>query len=89
MALSVEVKKNIISEFGISSDDTGSMFVQVALLTERIKELTEHLQRNKKDFSTKRGLLRLIAQRKFSLLYIQEKDNQGYKNLVKRLGLKK
>lgn len=89
MSLPGEVKKKIIGSFGVSSNDTGSMFVQVALLTERIKGLTEHLQKNKKDFSTKRGLLKLIAQRKSSLLYIQRKDNQGYKNLVKRLGLKK
>ncbi|MBS1987002.1 30S ribosomal protein S15 [Candidatus Dependentiae bacterium] len=90
MSLSPEVKKRVIESFGINANDTGSTFVQVALLSERIRTLTEHLKVNKKDFSTKqRGLLVLIAQRKSFLNYLAKKDEQGYKELVKRLGLKK
>lgn len=89
MSLSLEVKKRVVESFGINANDTGSSYVQIALLSERIRELTEHLKINKKDFATKRGLLQLIAQRRSFLNYIARKDEQGYKDLVKRLGLKK
>lgn len=89
MSLSPETKKRVIESFGINANDTGSSFVQVALLSERVQALTEHLRENKKDFSTKRGLLKLIAQRRSFLDYLARKDEQGYKELVKRLGLKK
>jgi len=89
MSLSLEVKKKVVESFAINSNDTGSSYVQIALLSERIRILTGHLQINKKDFSTKRGLLQLIAQRRSLLNYIAKKDEQGYKDLVKRLGLKK
>lgn len=89
MSLSLEVKKNIVASFGAAANDTGSVYVQVALLTERIRELTEHLKIHAKDFSTKRGLLKLISQRRCFLKYIERTDSQGYRNLVKSLGLKK
>lgn len=89
MSLSLEVKKRVVESFAINSNDTGSSYVQIALLSERIRNLTEHLKINKKDFSTKCGLLKLISQRRSFLNYIARKDEQGYKNLVKRLGLKK
>lgn len=89
MSLSLETKKKIVASFGATASDTGSVYVQVALLTERIRELTEHLKVHAKDFSTKRGLLKLIAQRRCFLKYIERTDNTGYKNLVASLGLKK
>lgn len=90
MSLSPEAKKRVMESFGINANDTGSSYVQIALLSERVRYLTEHLKVNKKDFSAKqRGLLILIAQRRSLLNYIARKDEQGYKDLVKRLGLKK
>lgn len=89
MAFSSGDKKEILESFGISSNDSGSAYVQVALLSEHIRTLTEHLKVHKKDFSSKRGLLKMISQRRSFLKYLARRDEQGYKNLVKRLGLKK
>jgi small subunit ribosomal protein S15 len=87
MPLSKEVKNKIVTDFGTSASDTGAESVQVALLTARITALTEHLQKNAKDFSSKRGLLKLISQRRKVLDYIECTNNNLYKDITKRLSL--
>ncbi|UER67947.1 30S ribosomal protein S15 [Borrelia sp. BU AG58] len=87
--VSKEQKQMIVSEFGRNADDTGSVEVQVALITNRIKYLTEHLRVNKKDHSSKRGLLKLVGQRRSLLRYYQGKDLEAYRTLIARLGLRK
>ncbi|MDQ4078665.1 MAG: 30S ribosomal protein S15 [Chloroflexota bacterium] len=89
MALSKAQKSAIVEEFGHSSDDTGSPEVQVALLTTRINELTEHLKVHKHDESSRRGLLKLVGQRRRHLAYLQKKDISRYRQLIERLGLRK
>ena len=89
MALSLEAKKAIMAEFKLHESDTGSPEVQVALLTTRIKEITEHLKIHKKDFHTRRGLLKLIGQRRRLLDYIMKKDIERYRKLIKALGIRK
>ena len=89
MAIEKEVKQNLMNEFALHKGDSGSSAVQVALITERIRLLTEHMQQNAKDMSSKRGLLMLIGQRKQHLLYLQRSDEKQYKDVIKRLGLKK
>ncbi|NQV17518.1 MAG: 30S ribosomal protein S15 [Armatimonadetes bacterium] len=89
MALNPEAKKAIMVEFKLHDSDTGSPEVQVALLTQRIKDITEHLKIHKKDFHSRRGLLKLIGQRRRLLDYIQRKDIKRYRKLVKELGLRK
>lgn len=89
MAIIKEKKQNIISQFKINSNDTGSEQVQVALLTENIINLTGHLQKNKKDFSSKRGLFKMISRRKKFLKYLESEKKDQYKELIKSLGLKK
>jgi len=89
MALSLEAKKAIMAEFKLHDSDTGSPEVQVALLTTRIKEITEHLKIHKKDFHTRRGLLKLIGQRRRLLDYIMKKDINRYRKLIKALGIRK
>ncbi|HEV2917046.1 MAG TPA: 30S ribosomal protein S15 [Candidatus Babeliales bacterium] len=89
MALDREQKQSIVTDFGIHAQDTGSAEVQVAMLTERIKELTEHCKENKKDFSSKRGLLKMVCRRRSFLNYIAHKDDAKYKELIQRLGLRK
>lgn len=79
----------IIKEYQKDSSDTGSVDVQVALLTARIKHLTEHFQTHKKDHHSRRGLLRLVSQRKKLLTYIKNSDINSYANLISRLGLRK
>ena len=82
-------KEQIIKKFQVHNADSGSAEVQIAILTEEIKELTEHLKTHKKDFSSRRGLLRKIGQRRRLLIFL-EKDNQtSYENIVKKLKLKK
>ncbi|GAB4226553.1 MAG: 30S ribosomal protein S15 [Elainellaceae cyanobacterium] len=88
MALLQERKQEIISEYQIHETDTGSADVQVAMLTERINRLTEHLKQNKKDHSSRRGLLKLIGQRKRLLAYIQNGDQARYRELIGRLGIR-
>lgn len=88
MSLHKEAKSKIINDFKIGTDDSGSTAVQIALLTNRIRSLTEHLQGNKKDFSSKRGLLKMISQRNKFLKYIERVDEVQYKNIIKRLNLK-
>ncbi len=82
-------KTEIISQFKLGEGDSGSTEVQVALLTERIHQLTEHMAANKHDFHTKRSLLKLVGQRRRLLAYLSREDISRYQNLVKRLGLRK
>ena len=81
-------KQEIINKYKQSEHDTGSVQVQVALLTERIKELTEHLKRNHKDNHSRRGLSMLIGQRKSFLKYLEEKDIEAYRSLKKELQIR-
>ncbi len=87
--LTKERKAQIIAEFARHPGDTGSPEVQVALLTERIRYLTEHLRQHKHDFHTRRGLLKLVGQRRRQLRYLAELDVNRYRELVARLGLRK
>lgn len=81
-------KKEIINEFKISEKDTGSVFVQIAILTERINHLTEHLKQNKKDNHSRRGLLKLVGHRKNLLSYLEKKDINAYRELKQKLGIR-
>ena len=81
--------QSIIKEYKKDSSDTGSVDVQVALLTARIRHLTEHFKTHKKDHHSRRGLLRLVSQRKKLLAYIKNNDLSAYANLISRLGLRK
>lgn len=89
MTLTQERKLDIIKQFGQNEQDTGNTRVQVALLTERINDLTEHLRSHKKDHHSRRGLLMLVGQRRRLLNYLQKTDLEGYRSLVKELGLRK
>ncbi|MBM6690034.1 30S ribosomal protein S15 [Fusobacterium mortiferum] len=82
-------KAEIIKEFGKFEGDTGSTEVQIALLTEKINHLTEHLRTHKKDFHSRLGLLKMVGQRKRLLAYLTKKDLEGYRNLIARLGIRK
>jgi len=84
-----EKKQAIIADLQESKKDTGSPTVQVGVLTERIKELTEHLKLNKHDFMARRGLLQMVGRRRRLLNYIADKDSQAYLDLIKRLGLRR
>lgn len=88
MALLQEKKHEIINAYQVHETDTGSADVQVAMLTERISKLSEHLKTNKKDHSSRRGLLKMIGQRKRLLTYIMKKDQAHYRELIKRLGIR-
>lgn len=87
--ISTEKKQTIVADLQKSKQDTGSSAVQVGILTERIKELTEHLKVNKKDHAARRGLLQMVGQRKRLLSYISAKDSQEYLGLIKKLGLRR
>lgn len=89
MALTKEAKKEIITKFQRFEGDTGSPEVQIALLTERINYLTEHFKVHKKDFSSRRGLLKLVNQRRKHLEYLKEHDFSRYKEIINKLGLRK
>lgn len=89
MALTKEQKSDIVTEFKRSKNDTGSVEVQVALLTERINKLTEHMKEHKHDFHTNRGLLKLVGKRKSLLDYLKDEDVQRYRELIKKLNLRK
>ena len=89
MALEKDIKANIISEYKVNESDTGSPEVQIAILTKRINDLTEHLKINKKDHHSRRGLLRLVSQRRKLLDYLKGKDIERYRTLITRLGLRK
>ena len=87
--ISKEKKTAIIAEYPRKEGDTGSPEVQIAILTERIRELTEHLKVNKKDHHSRRGMLKMIGQRRNLLAYLQKKDLEGYRALIEKLGLRK
>jgi small subunit ribosomal protein S15 len=87
--ISAEKKTKIVKDLQASKTDTGSAAVQVGIFTERIKELTEHLKENKKDFAARRGLLQLVGKRKRLLQYIAAKDGQAYLDLIKKLGIRR
>ena len=87
--ISKEKKTAIIAQYGRTEGDTGSPEVQIAILTERIKELTEHLKSNKKDHHSRRGLLKMVGQRRRLLAYLKNKDIEGYRALIEKLGLRK
>jgi small subunit ribosomal protein S15 len=89
MSLTQERKREIVEEFGANAQDTGNTRVQVALLTARINELTEHLRTHSKDHHSRRGLLMLVGQRRRLLNYLQRTDLEGYRALVRELGLRK
>ena len=89
MALNREEKEKVIKDFAQSAQDTGSAEVQVALLTKTIKQLTEHCQKNSHDFSSKRGLLKMVCRRRRFLRYLEQNNKIKYKEVVKRLGLRK
>lgn len=86
--ISTEKKQKVITELQKSKNDTGSSAVQVGILTERIKELTGHLQVNKKDFMARRGLLQMVGNRKRHLKYIADHDSAAYLALIKKLGIR-
>jgi small subunit ribosomal protein S15 len=89
MTLTVEKKQEIVSKHGRSPGDTGSAEVQIALLTARINELTEHLRTHKKDHHSRRGLLMLVGKRRRLLGYLQRTDLDRYRALIKELGLRR
>ena len=86
--LAKEEKAAIIKKFGKDANDTGSAEVQIALLTQKITELTEHLKVNKKDFQGRRGLLMMVGQRKRLLAYVKKQDLSKYRDLIKELGIR-
>ncbi|GAB4434798.1 MAG: 30S ribosomal protein S15 [bacterium] len=89
MTLSKEKKQELISQFRRFEGDTGSPEVQIAILTGRINYLTDHFKTHKKDFSSRRGLLKLVSQRRKLLDYLKDHNFQSYKEIIKRLGIRK
>ena len=89
MSITQERKQQLITEYGTTQGDTGSPEVQVAILSERIRNLTEHLKEHKKDFHSRRGLLIMVGQRRRMLDYLKAKDAPRYEALIGRLGLRK
>jgi small subunit ribosomal protein S15 len=89
MTLTKEAKQELISKYGKNDTDTGSTQVQVAMLTQRINELTEHLRTHKHDFYSRRGLLKLVGRRRRFLNYLQKHDLEGYRALIKELGIRR
>lgn len=88
-AVTSEKKLRIFAEFGGNEKNTGSIEGQIALLTEKINHISGHLQKNKKDFSTHRGLMHMVGQRKRLLNYLNKHNIDGYRKLIERLGLRK
>jgi small subunit ribosomal protein S15 len=89
MALTKEAKQEHVSKFGKHETDTGSPEVQIAMLTQRINELTEHLRSHKHDHYSRRGLLKLVGRRRRLLQYLQKRDLEGYRALIQELGLRR
>ena len=89
MYLTAEKKQEIFGKFGKSNTDTGSAEAQIALFSYRINHLTEHLKLNKKDYSTERALVMLVGKRRRLLDYLKAKDIEGYRSLIKELGIRK
>lgn len=88
MTISKERKAELIKQYGKNEQDSGSAAVQAAILTDRIRELTEHMKSHKKDFHTRRGLLMLVGKRRRLLSYIKKNDIENYRNLIKSLGIR-
>ncbi|HTJ12254.1 MAG TPA: 30S ribosomal protein S15 [Dinghuibacter sp.] len=89
MSITNEKRSSIFAEYGGSAKNTGSIEGQIALLTERINDISKHMQANKKDFSTQRGLMHLVGQRKRLLTYLSKHDLTGYRQLIEKLGIRK
>ena len=89
MAVTTQDRARIVSDYQRAKGDTGSPEVQIALLTERINMLTEHFKTHVKDFHSRRGLLKLVSQRRSLLDYLKRKNNEAYRSLIERLGLRK
>jgi small subunit ribosomal protein S15 len=89
MSITAERKTEVIGEYATKKDDTGSPEVQVAILSERIRNLTEHFKDHAKDHHSRRGLLKLVSQRRRLLDYLKRKDQQRYEKLIERLGLRR
>jgi small subunit ribosomal protein S15 len=89
MSITAERKQELLKEFAQGENDTGSPEVQVALLSERIKNLTDHLQSHDKDFHSRRGLLVMVGQRRRLLDFLKKKNNQRYQDIVSKLGLRR
>jgi small subunit ribosomal protein S15 len=88
MSINLKNKQEIVKAYGKNEKDTGSSAVQVAMMTQKISELTEHLKSNKKDFATKRGLLMMVGKRKRLLAYIKTQNLDEYRELIKKLGIR-
>lgn len=88
MSLTQVRKQEIINDYQQHGTDTGSADVQIAMLSERISQLSQHLQQNKKDFSSRRGLMKLLGQRKSLLAYVQKRNPEHYRALIGRLGIR-
>jgi len=89
LTLTKEAKQEIVGKHGSSASDTGSAEVQIALLTARVNELTEHLRSHPKDHHSRRGLLKLVGRRRRFLQYLQKRDLEGYRKLIQELGLRR
>jgi small subunit ribosomal protein S15 len=89
MTLTQERKSEIVAQFGENAQDTGNTRVQIALLTQRINDLTGHLREHRKDHHSRRGLLMLVGQRRRLLNYMQRNDLEGYRSLIRELGLRR
>jgi small subunit ribosomal protein S15 len=89
MALTKEIKEEVVKTFGANDKDTGRTEVQVALLTRRVEELTEHFKRHPKDNNSRRGLLKLVGQRRRLLAYLRRRDLDKYREIIERLSLRK
>lgn len=89
MSITQERKKDLMVEFATCENDTGSVEVQCSVLTERVRNLTEHLKENHKDFSSRRGLLMLVGRRRKLLSYLKKKSLERYVTLIKKLGIRK
>ena len=88
MPISIEEKKEYVNKFGKDSNDTGSSEVQIAILTHRIRELTEHVKSHKKDHHTRRGLVMLVAKRKKMMKYLMRSNSKSYLNVIKELSIR-
>tara|TARA_S200000501_G_C20704032_1_gene690906 strand:+ start:157 stop:426 length:270 start_codon:yes stop_codon:yes gene_type:complete len=89
MSIEKDKKKELVKNYGKNENDSGSSNVQVAIISERIKNLTEHLKEHKKDFATRRGLLTLVGKRRKLLEYIKKKNSENYSTLIESLGLRR
>ena len=89
MSITKEHKAELIKKYGDSDTDSGSPAVQVAILTDRILYLTDHMKTHKKDFASRRGLLKMVGQRRHLLDYIKRRDDQAYRDLIAKLGLRR